>query len=210
VSRDARRVLSTTAAVNVDNDGRERIYVVITRSPTPEEDVSGNGIPLHNSAVSMAEADCDRPGESPEAAMQRHERLWQHHFAAMNEAAALVRADADATQGIERTPVMASVPEAFELMSWPIVRRGGQHVGRPTTGVLAIDHATGVAVVCESERSQHGNRNKAVKRLRELQRTTLTADDVERLRSAATGNSSMLGDVVRSLFASGKLGEVAR
>jgi protein subunit release factor B len=36
-------------------------------------------------------------------------------------------------------------------------RRGGQHVAMRCTGVLVIDDDRGIGVMCNTERSQHGN-----------------------------------------------------
>jgi hypothetical protein len=47
-------------------------------------------------------------------------------------------------------------------------RRGGQHVAMRCTGVLVIDDDRSLGVMCNSERSQHGNRTKAEAMLRGL------------------------------------------
>lgn len=39
--------------------------------------------------------------------------------------------------------------------------RGGQHVAKHCTGVLVIDDELGLGVMCNGERSQYGNREKA-------------------------------------------------
>ena len=46
-------------------------------------------------------------------------------------------------------------------------QRGGQHVAKHCTGVRITHKPTGVSVLCNSERSQHGNRSKAMEMLRE-------------------------------------------
>lgn len=40
-------------------------------------------------------------------------------------------------------------------------RRGGHHVGRPCSGVLAIDDEHGIGVLVTNERSQFKNKQKA-------------------------------------------------
>jgi len=57
--------------------------------------------------------------------------------------------------------------EEIEQYAWPIVPRGGQHVGM-RCGVLVVHKPTGLAVVCESERSQYRNREIAVEHLRQV------------------------------------------
>ncbi len=46
--------------------------------------------------------------------------------------------------------------------------RGGQHVSRPCTGVRVTHRPTGIGVLCDGERSQHGNRTKAIEELRAI------------------------------------------
>jgi protein subunit release factor A len=47
-------------------------------------------------------------------------------------------------------------------------RRGGQHVAMRCTGVLMIDDERGIGVLCNSERSQHGNKERAEQMLYRL------------------------------------------
>lgn len=54
-----------------------------------------------------------------------------------------------------------------EYHAWPIVPRGGQHVG-VSTGVIVIHRPTGVAVIRDDERSQMRNREAAIAELRRL------------------------------------------
>lgn len=48
---------------------------------------------------------------------------------------------------------------------WPPEPRGGQHVTRTETGIIAIDDESGYAVACISERSQAANARLATQRL---------------------------------------------
>lgn len=57
--------------------------------------------------------------------------------------------------------------DAIEHHAWP-PRVGGQHVTRTETGVLAIHKPTGIAIACDSERSQLGNKLKATMRLEQM------------------------------------------
>lgn len=67
----------------------------------------------------------------------------------------------------------------------PLSERGGQQVGR-YTGVLVVHRETGYSVACESERSRHGNREKATARLREvLARMASAAEPVDHEALAA-------------------------
>lgn len=58
--------------------------------------------------------------------------------------------------------------DEIEWFSWPLERRGGQHVVTVRGGVLAVHSPTGIACVVEESRSQMGNREIARHRLREL------------------------------------------
>lgn len=67
-------------------------------------------------------------------------------------------------------------------------RRGGQHVAKHCTSVLAIDDDAGVGVLVNSERSQSGNRQKADAMLAELRARRaldLTSEDREALSTLA-------------------------
>lgn len=55
-------------------------------------------------------------------------------------------------------------------------QRGGQHVSKPCSGVMVIDDDIGIGVMCNSERSQRGNRARAESILRA---SILTAEDRE-------------------------------
>ncbi|HVY63932.1 MAG TPA: hypothetical protein VHH11_03840 [Gammaproteobacteria bacterium] len=46
--------------------------------------------------------------------------------------------------------------------------RGGQHVSKPCTGVLAIDDELGIGVLVNTERSQYANRQRADRLLAQL------------------------------------------
>lgn len=47
-------------------------------------------------------------------------------------------------------------------------QRGGQHVARHCTGVLAIDDERNIGVLVNSERSQYGNKTRATELLARL------------------------------------------
>lgn len=46
--------------------------------------------------------------------------------------------------------------------------KGGQHVNKVETGIRVIHISTGITVTCTEERSQYANKQKALKRLREI------------------------------------------
>ena len=47
-------------------------------------------------------------------------------------------------------------------------RRGGQHVAKTCSGVLAIHTPTGLGVMCDSERSMQGNKLRALRLLQQI------------------------------------------
>ncbi len=51
-----------------------------------------------------------------------------------------------------------------EFHIWPTIPRGGQHT-RTASGILALHKPTGIAVFCESERSQFKNKAEALRRI---------------------------------------------
>ena len=64
----------------------------------------------------------------------------------------------------------AIVDDGIELHAWPPEQRGGQHVQRMSTGVIALHTASGIAAVCTEHRSMMANREGALERLRSLER----------------------------------------
>ena len=63
----------------------------------------------------------------------------------------------------------AEILDGVDVFPWPLpARHGGQYVGVNVAGILAVHRPTGIAVVVDSERSQHANRKLAVERLRRL------------------------------------------
>ncbi len=63
-------------------------------------------------------------------------------------------------------------PEELRIESWPLATTSGLHVGM-SVGVRITHKPTGIAVVCDSERSQHKNRDRAILMLsEELSRLT--------------------------------------
>ncbi len=56
--------------------------------------------------------------------------------------------------------------EDVEWFAWPLHVRGGQHTNGSGSGVLALHTPSGIAAVCESERSQFNNRAIVMDRLR--------------------------------------------
>jgi len=56
----------------------------------------------------------------------------------------------------------------IDFHAWPLRPTGGQQVSDKRVGVLAVDIETGLAVVVDSERSQHANKQIAERRLVQL------------------------------------------
>ncbi|HET9063712.1 MAG TPA: peptide chain release factor-like protein [Candidatus Binatia bacterium] len=56
--------------------------------------------------------------------------------------------------------------DGIDFHHWPPRECGGQQVATPHRGVIAVHRDTGLAVLCESERSQHANRTIAAAKLR--------------------------------------------
>lgn len=66
--------------------------------------------------------------------------------------------------------------EDIELRAWSERYHGGQHTNGPDSGIIAHHKPTGLAVVSTSERSQMGNKTKAIARLRTLLEDIETLD----------------------------------
>jgi hypothetical protein len=80
-------------------------------------------------------------------------------------------------------------------------RRGGQHVAMKCSGVLIIDDEKQLGVMCNTERSQYGNKERAAALLAKLSRPALSADEVEALtwiRSIFTGTISVDGVLTKA------------
>lgn len=58
------------------------------------------------------------------------------------------------------------VPSDLEFFAVPEPKVGGMHVGLGGTGVRVLHRPSKISVTCESERSQHHNRNHALTALR--------------------------------------------
>jgi peptide chain release factor 2 len=78
---------------------------------------------------------------------------------------------------------------------------GGQHVNKTSSAVRLIHHPTGIAVACQSERSQHKNRATAMKMLRA--RLARVAEEKREAEQAAKYNQMPkvgFGSQIRSYF----------
>jgi len=78
---------------------------------------------------------------------------------------------------------------------------GGQHVNKTSSAVRLIHHPTGIAVACQSERSQHKNRTTALKMLRA--RLARIEEEKQEAEQAAKYNQMPkvgFGSQIRSYF----------
>lgn len=117
--------------------------------------------------VTVDHASCERAlfvhkKLSPEQWHQHHERRYLYHYAMAVETG----------KDVQLAPLPGSVlhEDDIEVHSWPGRRLGGQHVGVDRGGVLLVHKPTGVAVVCDEERSQLRNRQAAFEKLRTVLR----------------------------------------
>lgn len=102
-----------------------------------------------------------RLGESDEKAYERNERVM------LAAAAEVERLKPIVGRPVGELPVEKPLEPYVTYHAWPLRREGGQHVGTPTTGVLAV-HSSGVAAVSTDERSQMANKQAAMERVRQL------------------------------------------
>jgi protein subunit release factor A len=53
-------------------------------------------------------------------------------------------------------------PEDLKIETYPIIPKGGQHVGKISTGVQVTHIPSGLVAICSIERSQMKNRDVAI------------------------------------------------
>lgn len=142
------------------------------------------------------------PAESDDESYQRNERVMLAAAAEVERLKPIVGAPVG-EPGETLTVAWAGDfrEEDVDLERWPIVPRGGQHVGTPT-GVIAIHRPTGVAAICENERSQWKNRQDALIQLRKLVQPTAVSPGtltpaewsaLEELRRTCEANADDVG-----------------
>ncbi len=90
-------------------------------------------------------------------------------------------------------------PADIEMQTMRASGAGGQHVNTTDSAVRLIHHPTGIAVLCRAERSQHKNRDKAMKMLRaKLYQLELDKRNAEKDAVNATKKKIDFGSQIRS------------
>jgi peptide chain release factor 2 len=90
-------------------------------------------------------------------------------------------------------------PEDIEMDVYRASGAGGQHVNKTSSAVRLTHVPTGAVVACQQERSQHKNRETAMKMLRAaLYQRKLEEQEAERAKVEATKTDISFGNQIRS------------
>lgn len=72
------------------------------------------------------------------------------------------------TQDLEKVSAIGHIDDGIAVFVWPEDNSSGMTTGKVTSGVMAKHIATGIKVVCDEHRSQHRNKEQAVRELKSL------------------------------------------
>lgn len=154
-------------------------------------------IRAHRATAERYEAFASMVGAARETGLAMRHEFWPDISVATSD---------EAHRAAQLTDDVALDELQFE--PWPPgPSRGGQHVTRMSTGVVAYHVRTGTGAICNSERSMQANRERAVAMLHAMHAAQLTDEEIEALRDlrASVSANWMNEDNAAALAALDKL-----